>query len=53
MEELEKSGKKSEKKDNKFASVMKKIFVHNIGWKLLALGTAGLIWVLVAGLWSL
>lgn len=53
MEELNNSGNQPEKKTNKFVSVMKKIFVHNIGWKLLALGTSVLIWVLVAGLWAL
>lgn len=52
MEELKKS-KKQEKKENKFVSVLKKIFVHNIGWKLLALGTSAVIWLLVAGLWSM
>ncbi len=51
MTDLENTTQKPEKKDGKFVSVMKKIFVHNIGWKLLALGTAGVIWVLAAGLW--
>lgn len=41
----------TEKKDGKFVSVLKKIFVHNIGWKLLALGTSAVIWVLATGLW--
>lgn len=39
------------KKPSKFASVMKAIFVHNIGWKLLAIASAAVIWVLAAGLW--
>ncbi len=39
------------KKQNKFASLMKAVFVHNIGWKLLAFGSAIVIWVLAAGLW--
>ncbi len=51
MTEFERSTQKTEKKDGKFVSVMKKIFVHNIGWKLLALGTSAVIWVLAAGLW--
>ena len=39
------------KKPNKFVSFLKAVFVHNIGWKLLALGAAAVIWVLAAGLW--
>ncbi len=50
MEENDTVDKKAEKKSGKFASFMKKIFVHNIGWKFLALGTSIVIWVLVAGL---
>ena len=30
---------------------MKAVFVHNIGWKILAIGSAIVIWVLAAGLW--
>lgn len=36
---------------NKFTRFMKRVFVHNIGWKLLSLGAAIVIWVLAAGLW--
>ncbi|MCH5163043.1 MAG: hypothetical protein J1G38_06095 [Clostridiales bacterium] len=50
MEEQRQTAKKSEKKDGKFVSVLKAIFVHNIGWKLLAIGTSFLMWALVAGL---
>lgn len=50
MENMQNSENK-QKKSNKFVSVLKAIFVHNIGWKLLALGSAMVIWVLVAGLW--
>ncbi|MCH5160955.1 MAG: hypothetical protein J1G04_02890 [Clostridiales bacterium] len=39
------------KKQNKFVAFMKAVFVHNIGWKLLALGSAILIWALAVGLW--
>lgn len=42
--------KDQEKSTSKFAAVMKKIFVHNIGWKLLSLVSAAVIWALVAGL---
>ncbi len=35
----------------KFVAFLKKVFVHNIGWKLLSLGASFIIWVLVAGLW--
>lgn len=42
--------KKTEKKDNKFVAVLKAIFVHNIGWKILALVSAAVIWALSAGL---
>lgn len=42
--------KNSERKQNKFASALKAIFVHNIGWKLLSLAAAAVIWVLAAGL---
>ncbi len=40
-----------DKKPNKFVKLMKTVFVHNIGWKLLAFGSAIVIWVLAAGLW--
>lgn len=50
MENIENTENK-QKKPNKFVSVMKAVFVHNIGWKLLALGVSAVIWVLVAGLW--
>lgn len=39
-----------EKKPNKFARALKMIFVHNIGWKLLSLFSAAVIWALAAGL---
>ena len=38
------------KKQNKFVAFLKRVFVHNIGWKLLALASAAVIWVLAAGL---
>lgn len=38
------------KATNKFAAVMKKIFVHNLGWKLLAIASAVVLWTLAAGL---
>ncbi|MCM1367229.1 MAG: hypothetical protein NC184_00210 [Roseburia sp.] len=44
------SDKEQNNKSNKFVSVMKKIFVHNIGWKLLSIGAAAVIWALSAGL---
>lgn len=37
-------------KSGKFVAVLKKVFVHNIGWKLLSLFSAILIWALSAGL---
>lgn len=40
----------NEKKQNKFFSVLKKIFVHNFGWKVLAIVSAAVIWALAAGL---
>ncbi len=40
-----------EKKPNKFVAFLKSVFVHNIGWKLLALAASAIIWFLVAGLW--
>ena len=42
---------KENKKKNKFVSFMKAVFVNNIGWKLLSLGAAIVIWVLAVGLW--
>lgn len=47
METNEIEEKKSE---NKFVAFLKRVFVHNIGWKLLALVASGLIWMLSAGL---
>lgn len=41
----------NEKKPNKFVRFLKAVFVHNIGWKLLSLASAFIIWVLIAGLW--
>jgi len=38
------------KKDNKFVRFLKFVFVKNIGIKIAALATAGLLWVLIAGL---
>lgn len=40
----------NEEKQNKFAAFMKAVFVHNIGYKLLALASAAVIWFLSAGL---
>ena len=42
---------KENKKQNKFVSFMKAVFVHNFGWKLLALGSAIILWALAVGLW--
>lgn len=41
----------NKKKHNKFVSALHAVFVHNIGWKLLALASSVVIWVLAAGLW--
>ena len=38
------------KKQNGFVAVLKRIFVHNIGWKLLSIFSAAVIWALAAGL---
>lgn len=38
------------KKPNGFVSVLKKIFVHNFGWKVLSIVSAAIIWALAAGL---
>lgn len=38
-------------KQNKFVAFLKKVFVHNIGWKILAIVSSAVIWVLAAGLW--
>lgn len=43
--------KEQQNKPNKFVSALKKIFVYNIGWKLLAIASAAVIWALAAGLW--
>lgn len=48
MEENEKTTRQS---GGKVGAFFKRIFVHNIGWKLLALGVSALVWFLVAGLW--
>ena len=37
-------------KPNKFVAALKNIFVHNIGWKLLSVFAAAVIWALAAGL---
>lgn len=42
---------KEQKKENKFIAFLKRVFVHNIGWKILAFASAALIWLLAAGLW--
>ncbi len=39
------------KKPGKFVRFLKAVFVHNIGWKLLSVVSAFVIWVLIAGLW--
>ncbi len=39
-----------EPRNNKVAAFFKRVFVHNIGWKLLALVSSALIWTLSAGL---
>ena len=39
------------KKPNKFKKFLKAVFVHNIGWKLLSIASAFIIWALIAGLW--
>jgi len=49
MEEIER--KDNKQNQNKFVAFLKRVFVHNIGWKLLALGSAAVIWFLAAGLW--
>ena len=38
------------KSTNGFVAVLKKIFVHNIGWKLLSIFSAAVFWALAAGL---
>ena len=42
--------KQESKKQNGFVSALKKIFVHDIGWKLLAILSAAVFWALSAGL---
>ncbi|MDE6965801.1 MAG: hypothetical protein K2O94_02350 [Clostridiales bacterium] len=44
------NNKQDENGRGKFATVLKKIFVDNIGWKLLAIVSAAVIWTLSAGL---
>lgn len=46
-----KDEKKQEKKPNKFAAAMRAVFVHNIGWKVLAIVSAAVLWALSAGLY--
>ena len=48
-----KANENGKKPNNKFASLLKTIFVHNIGWKLLSLFAAGVIWALAVGLTGL
>lgn len=38
------------KKPNGFVKLLKNIFVHNIGWKVLSIVSAAVIWALAAGL---
>lgn len=38
------------KKQNGFVRFLKAVFVHNIGWKLLSIVAAAVIWGLSAGL---
>jgi len=47
LTEVEYAGKKPR---NKFARFLHFVFVKNIGLKILALATAGLLWALIAGL---
>ncbi len=42
--------KNQENNENKFIKGLKAVFVHNIGWKLLALASAVVFWTLSAGL---
>ncbi len=41
----------NQKKTNRFVAFLKAVFVHNIGWKLLAIASSFILWALVAGLW--
>ena len=41
---------KESKKQNGFVSALKKIFVVDIGWKLLSIFSAAVFWALAAGL---
>lgn len=41
---------KETKKTGKFVAVLKKIFVQDIGWKILSLVFACALWVLTVGL---
>lgn len=47
---MNKQKQENTKKPNGFVSVLKKIFVHNIGWKILSIVSAAVIWALAAGL---
>ncbi|MDE6029528.1 MAG: hypothetical protein K2F90_04330 [Clostridiales bacterium] len=38
------------KKPNGFVRFLKAVFVHNIGWKILSIVSAAVIWALAAGL---
>ena len=41
------------KKKNKFVSALKRIFVHNIGWKIFAVVSAAALCFIAAGLTGL
>ena len=47
---MQKKVNENGKKPNKFVSALKAIFVHNIGWKLLSLFAAAVLWALSTGL---
>lgn len=38
------------KTPNKFVALMKAVFVHNIGWKILSVVSAAVLWALAVGL---
>lgn len=42
--------KENAKKPNKFVAVLKAIFIHNIGWKIMSIVAAAVLWALAAGL---
>lgn len=44
------NNKQGKKQDGKFVAALKAIFVHNIGWKILALVSSAAIWFLATGL---